>query len=333
MPTAKQIDPSGTMSIQNAFARDILRRLNKLAKEVRKLVDTEDAFGLRTPTGQLTINTRFRFLTDPQKMKAFEEWLRAQIEAGVLTEDPLQPGVPTGTKYIRSSYKQAVTNTYKASKKIRFQPGENTFFDGSLNEFLTQAFDAPEAQSKIELIATRSYSALKGITQEMETKMSRILAQGIADGRNPRVLAREMAKQITDISKPRALRIARTEVIHAHAEGQLDSFERLNVEEVTVLAEWLTAGDDRVCELCAELEGVVMKVVEARGLLPRHPNCRCTWVPADVGEDQKNQKRSKTEIDRAIGKSISAERPKQSATTARKKTTWPGADTTISKNR
>ena len=48
------------------------------------------------------------------------------------------------------------------------------------------------------------------------------------------------------------------------------AFEALGVEELGVAVEWATAGDEAVCELCEALEGVVLKIEEARGMLPRH---------------------------------------------------------------
>lgn len=48
------------------------------------------------------------------------------------------------------------------------------------------------------------------------------------------------------------------------------------------------------------MEGVVLKIDEARGMLPRHPNCRCALVPANVGEETDDQKRSKTSIQSAV---------------------------------
>ena len=88
-----------------------------------------------------------------------------------------------------------------------------------------------------------------------------------------------MTKNIEGLTRTRAIVIARTEVIAAHAEGQLDSYERLGIQEVQVQAEWMTAGDNRVCPECETLEGATLTVTEARGLIPRHPQCRCAWVP------------------------------------------------------
>lgn len=88
--------------------------------------------------------------------------------------------------------------------------------------------------------------------------------------------------------------------IAAHAEGQLLALEEMGVEEVGVAIEWSTAGDDRVCPLCSEMEGVVLKLEEAHGKIPLHPQCRCAWLPANVGEDQNDQKRSQAAIRSAV---------------------------------
>ena len=90
-----------------------------------------------------------------------------------------------------------------------------------------------------------------------------------------------MQKNIQGLSRTRARAIARTEVMFAHAEGQLDCFQRLGVEELGIMAEFSTAGDDLVCTKCLPYEGKEYTVDEARGLIPIHPNCRCTWIPSE----------------------------------------------------
>jgi hypothetical protein len=141
--------------------------------------------------------------------------------------------------------------------------------------------------------------------------------------------------------------IARTETVRAHGEGQLDAMELLGVEEVGVAVEWSTSGlgggvtdlgNPSPCPLCAPLQGMVMTVKEARGLLPRHPNCLCSYIPANVGEDTKEQKRSKSEISKAVTRSITAEAKEEGGTrrtTAeqRARTKWAGADKRIRKRR
>jgi hypothetical protein len=51
------------------------------------------------------------------------------------------------------------------------------------------------------------------------------------------------------------------------------------VEEVGVAVEWSVTKtpdgqiEQEVCKMCRPLQGVVLKLAEARGMLPRHPSC------------------------------------------------------------
>ncbi len=108
------------------------------------------------------------------------------------------------------------------------------------------------------------------------------MAQGLVDGSHPREIAKTMVEQIKSITKRRARVLARTEIIRAHAEGQLDGYEKLGISKVTGAVEWATAGDDRVCVECESMEGSLFTIEEARGLIPLHPNCRCAWLPASA---------------------------------------------------
>ena len=63
--------------------------------------------------------------------------------------------------------------------------------------------------------------------------------------------------------------------------------------EVGVMVEWLTAGGPvgfgpgKVGPRCNAIKGKVLKIAEARGKIPLHTRCRCTWIPANVGEKRK----------------------------------------------
>jgi SPP1 gp7 family putative phage head morphogenesis protein len=124
---------------------------------------------------------------------------------------------------------------------------------------------------------------MDGMTAATVARMGRIVAKGIAAGDDPDDIADKLDEEL-DIGYARAATIARTEVVRAHAEGQLDAFEELGVEGVNVEAEWRTASDDRVCEQCSSMEGTVLTIADARDMIPVHPNCRCAFLPANVGE-------------------------------------------------
>lgn len=333
MVSAKRIDPSGTGLLVRGMTRMLLAKFARLGKAVYQWVAIDDELGLgQGDSGRafaITMNARFRFATAANKMKGFEEWFKAQVDAGVLSEDDSGFGDLTGTKYIKSAYKKAAVDTYIALNRKKFKSDKDPAFLAGKEQFLRDAFDSSEATSKMQLLATRTYSALKDVTSTMDASMSRILAQGIADGRNPREVGRQMAKEVEGLGKKRAVVIARTEMIHVHAEGSLDAYEALGQEGVSVMAEWLVTPDKRLCPLCTELSGIVMTVKEARGLLPRHPNCRCTWIPADVGENKKGQIRTKAGKGAAIERSVRLEKPNKDAADAFALSRWKGADSKL----
>jgi SPP1 gp7 family putative phage head morphogenesis protein len=49
-----------------------------------------------------------------------------------------------------------------------------------------------------------------------------------------------------------------------------------------VLAEWRTAGDERVCPYCSSMEGRILSPDEAVGMIPAHDFCRCAFLPVVI---------------------------------------------------
>lgn len=72
-------------------------------------------------------------------------------------------------------------------------------------------------------------------------------------------------------------------------------------------------------------------------MFPRHANCMCAVRPANVGESQEGQKRTRKEIVQAINDSLRAEIPKKdkkrTLAEQRKLSWWVGAGKPISKQR
>lgn len=148
---------------------------------------------------------------------------------------------------------------------------------------------------RLGLIYTRVFEDLKGITNAMDAQISRVLAQGLADGDGPRLLARKLVATIngtnmgdlgiTDTlgrfipAKRRAEMLARTEVIRAHHLASIQEYRNFGVLDIKVMGEWRTAGDDRVCEKCASLEKRIFTLDEIEPMIPLHPNCRCIALP------------------------------------------------------
>jgi len=118
----------------------------------------------------------------------------------------------------------------------------------------------------------------------------------MAEGKSPRVMARELMHRIEKVgdlattdalgrfipAAQRARMIARTEIVRAHHVATINTYREAGVEGVRVLAEWTTAGDDRVCTRCLEMEGRIFTLDEIEPMIPLHPQCRCVAIPAEI---------------------------------------------------
>jgi len=338
-----KFDPSRTTTLRRQFGAAIVGRMTLIEKKIKELVEAQDVFGLRPFTlfnesaqrlfHLVTANSqRWRFKTTPEQVAAFHEWIQTELEADVLdgaNPDPDKYWV----EYIRRGYEQGAGRAFD-DVRIRGGNSQLPFYQGTRRQFLQSAFAQPVSKDRVKLLAGRVLTDLQGVNAAMASAISRKLVDGLVRGDSPRTVAKDLIG-IVQGNKNRALTIARTETIRAHAEGQLDALEALGVTSIGVAVEWSTAGFN-VCPLCVPLEGVVLKVQEARGMLPRHPNCRCTFIPANVGESTKDQKKTKTQVQAAIDESIQEEIPpksKRSLDEQKKKTTWIGADTSIDSSR
>lgn len=292
-------DPTHTTILRNNFARNMKRRFAELAMVVRKAVVDEDVFGLKPKTHTLQMTTpgneAFAFRRDAAKIEEFMAWLKIQVDRGILDVRTFQQ-VGTGIEgawtnlYIADSYKRGLQRARSELKKAGYDvPSiEDT---GGIDVAMRNIFHV----DRLGVLFTRVFSDLKGVTAAMESQIARVLAQGIADGDGMMLLARKLVATIngtgmgelgiTDTlgrfipAARRAEMIARTEIIRSFTQAQLQEFRNWGVEGVDVLAEFHTAGDDRVCEICASLEGRVYTLDEANDLIPRHVQCRCIFLP------------------------------------------------------
>lgn len=291
-------DPTHTTTLRNAFASNMSKRFNELIAVIIKSVFTNDCFGLTNIQGnQLTSANwqSFAYMTSADKVKSFMEWLQQQVDTGLLNVGVLQQAGSSVNQvwlnqYIFDSYKRGVIRARYELKKAGYNVPS---IDESGGIEISMA--TPFHIDRLGLLYTRVYSELKGITDQMDAIISRILAQGIADGDNPRILARKLVAAIngenigelglTDTlgryisAKRRAELLARTEIIRAHHVATIQEYRNWAIYGVIVKGEWQTAGDKRVCPKCEKLQGQVFELNVIESMIPAHPLCRCIALP------------------------------------------------------
>lgn len=279
---------------------------------------------------EIALNSRWAYQTSMQKLAAFRLWLQDQMKSVITSEDEWwQTYVDEG---YRKGAKRAYDDVTKTLPDLDKPIGQ--WYKGTKSDFLSGSFGRVVPIEKVKMLGSRVFSDLDGITDYMETLIVRALTDGLSQGQHPKEIASTMSKTV-GMGLQRAKTISQTEIIRAHAEGQLDSLERLGVDQVGVTVEWSTAEDNHVCKLCKPLEGIVLTIKEARGMIPRHPRCRCSYKPAGMMDRRGTQIKSKSRIDAAIAKSLGLEQKQTKGGMARsgRLSKWVGAKLKVSKNR
>lgn len=299
-------DPTRTKTLREAFARALRRRFNELTAVIREAIVDEDVLGLKpeTPQGYQMAPPgvgRFNFPRSEDKVEAFMRWLRQQQDRGLLEIRDL-PQVGSAMhrrwidKYVYDSYKRGVIRARYELRKAGF---DIPAFEQPAGVEATMS--APIHLDRLGVLYTRTFNELKGITEAMDQHISRVLTQGMADGDNPRLMARKITAAINGVGadrlglrdtlgrwipgRRRAEIMARTEVIRAHHQATIQEYRNWGAEGVTVQAEWQTAGDERVCDICASMQGEIYTLDQIQNMIPLHAQCRCLALPYRKGMD------------------------------------------------
>jgi len=128
-------------------------------------------------------------------------------------------------------------------------------------------------QYALDWIKLRSLTLAKSINMTTMDAIRKALADGFAEGESIQQLTKRIEGYFTENTKYRAEMVARTEVISASNEGALHRYELEGIEK----SEWYAAPDS--CEVCQVEDGKILLTSESHGLIPRHVNCRCVWLP------------------------------------------------------
>lgn len=135
---------------------------------------------------------------------------------------------------------------------------------------------ADDVRPVLEAATRRSAGLIKGLSDEMEKKISTAVWDAYADGKGVSALARDL-REAVDFAPSRARLIARDQTGTLSAEINRVRHEQADIERF----EWSASMDDRTREDHADLNGKVFEYANppSEGL-PGFPiNCRCVARP------------------------------------------------------
>lgn len=296
-------DPTRTTTLRLRFVQQMNRRFGELKRDIRISIVDNDCFGIQpdvlrtlTPAGKKA----YEFARSEEKVRLFMKWLEEQEELYILTKGEvglrriIRPGMHPGIEpawtdlYIESAYTRGIRRGRNELRRAGYAVPALEEVVGGVAGVMNQPYHA----DRIGVIYSRTFEDLRSVTQVMNAQVRRKiadglttgLAKGMAEGKNPLTIARELVKDVGNrvdkIGITRARTIARTEVIRAHHVATIAEYERADAEmDVTVMAEWATAGF-KVCAYCSDMAmGGPYSLKQIEGMIPAHPNCRCCALP------------------------------------------------------
>lgn len=257
-------DPTKTLTLRNQTNREIRRRFRRIRSAIRSAFDE----------GGLLTNIRrarqgeFEFTRDEDKIPQFNEFLREQIDDEILQ---VRQGTSTIAQHwlVRSvgeGYRRGAVKTRLAAERA---------IPSLVNLPDYNPLTRPAHIQRSQLLFTRTYSDLQGVTDFMSNQMSRILGDGILRGENPKEVAEKLFWN-ANIGENRSRLIARTEMIEAHNSASILEAEELENETgVEIMMEWITALDGRQRHTHDLRHGKIYTRERAQQLIGE-PNCRCS---------------------------------------------------------
>ena len=118
----------------------------------------------------------------------------------------------------------------------------------------------------------------------LKSDLSKLLQSGLIQGKNPRLLARELQKKFGE-SEYNSERLMRTELARVQTEAQKQSFERNGFKQYTFI---VNGGCCPLCEAAAKKNGghyYIKDMMPGENAPPMHPNCRCSTAAYEDNED------------------------------------------------
>ena len=166
--------------------------------------------------------------------------------------------------------------------KIKGKPEKKNFFEKLFKYDIQDAVmyaNTPQFAADAQAYITSNYNEFltgaKQISKNIDSYTSELiynqLYEGVENLEGIGKLAVRVGNVFDGCSQQRAITIARTETLRSFNTATIDSYKVAKIK----YAQILIANDERTCNICLHLSGLVMPVDQARSSLPVHPKCRC----------------------------------------------------------
>ncbi len=266
-------NPAGGSRLVTSWMADFDRRNKKILRELEQYLAAIPA--LETDPDTMMLNARrYFYQIDPARLMA---------TVAKLFADQLGPAATTFTEWVRIAY---------ASGSVEARRALKTLLDDTRD--LTAVLRELPYLRRLAYVEARVFESMKGFVGERGARLGAVLLEGLSDGLSLRDIKKSLVEEFA-ISRSRAERIARTEVIGALRRGRIDeaadTAERFGVE---IGLMWFSALSPTTRQSHAELHGQVLTPDEVKEFYTQDGNainCKCSQVEVILKDGQPIQEK------------------------------------------
>jgi len=128
--------------------------------------------------------------------------------------------------YLSSATQDAIRDTIQSSKNMAEPDVVGNEVAMMVRQLDADAFN-PQQINSLNLVYSRVFNEMKGLTDSMKVNLSETLTRGMANGLGIQQLTRDVAKRV-GVGFSRAQRISRTEIMGAYRTAQRDKTRQIN---------------------------------------------------------------------------------------------------------
>ena len=277
-------DPTGLTSLERRASKEFKRRIKMCLAEYKKALASLEAAPV--------VNKRYEFRIDPYAIEQMFRRLDDFVESVI---------VGSGTPELNWFFDGFIV---EASERGAIQQHANLTQQSDVyaaaRPSVADVIRSEAYRRRMALIKAREFEEMENISAAVKSSMTRILADGIGRGLNPRDISRTLTEQ-AGIESRRAEKIARTEITTALRRARLDEAEEatetlgLKSKEMHLSALSQTTRPSH-----AARHGKLFTVDEERDFWSRDGNSiNCLCSTATVLVDESGKPLSSAAVDRA----------------------------------
>ncbi|MDF3842743.1 phage minor head protein [Pseudomonas citronellolis] len=198
-------DPTGADRLERGAFRDFSKRFRKIRDGYLLALD-------RIPS-EPVVNRRYVFNLDSTLLNVMFSGLDSMVDSILLEggEDKLW----FFESYVSVAYQRGTAQQFAnlGQQSPVYHAGQQSLRDILMSE---------PYRRRIALVRAREFEEMKGLSGTTKNTLNRVLAEGIARGKNPREIAKDISSSVTSLDDVRARRIARTEIPTALRRARMD---------------------------------------------------------------------------------------------------------------